>query len=129
MSDYLPDLRQGDEYTLCIDMSNDGVNPVDLTGYKAWFTLKADLSDGDSQAALQFSCVAGSEESDKPEQGLMYMVIPSSIMRNVMPGIYLYDLQIKRPGAVGEGIKTLLPPWDNPLDMIQVLGQVTQAVA
>jgi len=38
-------------------------------------------------------------------------------------------VQIKRPGADGEGIKTLLPPWDDPNDTIQVLAQITQAVA
>jgi hypothetical protein len=129
MSDYLPDLRQGDEYTLCIDMANDGVNPTDLTGYKAWFTLKKDFADLDSQAALQFSSVAGDNASDTPLLGKIYLVIPSSIMSNVEAGVYFYDVQVKRPGADGEGIKTLLPPWDNPLDTIQVLAQVTRAIA
>ena len=52
MSDYLPDLRQGDEYTLCIDMSGWDAEkkiqvsePVDLTGYKAWLTLKKDFAE------------------------------------------------------------------------------------
>jgi len=129
MSDYLPDLRQGDEYTIAIDMGGDGVNPTDLTNYKAWFTLKKDILDTDEQAALQFSSVAGDESNDDPTHGKMYLVIPSSIMNNVQAGVYFYDVQIKRPGADGEGIKTLLPPWDDPNDKVQVLAQITQAVA
>jgi hypothetical protein len=128
MSDYLPDLRQGDEYTIAIDMSGDGVNPTDLTNYKAWFTLKKDILDTDQQAALQFSSIAGTNDADNPLGGIMYLVIPSSIMANVEAGVYFYDVQIKRPSSPGEGIKTLLPPWDNPNDKIQVLPQITRAI-
>ena len=128
MSNYLPDLRQGDEYTIAVDMSNGGVNPTDLTGYKAWFTLKKDILDTDEQAALQFSSVAGDNAADNPTGGIMYLVIPSSMMNNVEAGVYFYDVQIKRPAAAGEGIKTLLPPWDDPNDTIQVLPQITRAI-
>lgn len=128
MSSYLPDLRQGDEYTIVIDMSNGGVNQTDLTGYKAWFTLKKDILDTDEQAALQFSSVVGANDADNPTGGIMYLVIPSSIMNGIESGVYFYDVQIKRPGAAGEGIKTLLPPWDDPNDTIQVLPQITRAI-
>lgn len=128
MSNYLPDLRQGDECTIAIDMTNGGVNSTDLTDYKAWFTLKKDILDTDEQAALQFSSVAGANDADNPTGGIMYLVIPSSIMNNVEAGVYFYDVQIKRPGSAGEGIKTLLPPWDDPNDTIQVLPQITRAI-
>lgn len=135
MSNYLPDLRQGDEYIVCIDMSGWDAEkkiqvhePTDLTGYKAWFTLKKDFLDTDEQAALQFSSIAGTNDADNPLGGIMYLVIPSSIMSNVQAGVYFYDVQIKRPGSAGEGIKTLLPPWDDPTDTIQVLPQITRAI-
>jgi len=135
MANYCDDLRQGDERVLKIDMSGldeKGVRiapTTDLTDYKFWFTLKKDILDLDVNAALQVSKVAGDSANDTPAEGIVFLTLSSSALANVLPGSYFYDLQMKRPGANGEGITTILPPIYDPIDPIIVYPQVTQAIA
>ena len=135
MANYCDDLRQGDERILKIDLSgldDKGVRiapATNLTGYKFWFTLKKDLLDLDSAAAVQVSTVAGDNENDTPIDGIVFLTLSSSVLANVLPGTYFYDLQMKRPGSDGEGIKTILPPIYDPIDPIIVYPQVTRAIA
>lgn len=135
MANYCDDLRQGDERILKIDMSgldDKGVRiapATDLTGYKFWFTLKKDILDLDENAALQVSTVAGDDVNDTPADGIVYLTLSSLALANVLPDTYFYDLQMKRPGADGEGITTILPPIYDPIDPIIVYPQVTQAIA
>lgn len=133
MANYIDDLRQGDEVTIKIDMSNVDEIPVtpptDLTGFKFWFTLKKDVLDGDELAALQVSTTAGDSDNDDPINGIVYLTIESDVMATVEAGTYFYDLQMKRPSATGKGIKTILPPIGDPIDPIIVYPQVTKAVA
>lgn len=125
MAAFIPDMRVGDEYTLKIQYPA-GTN---ITGYKFWLTLKTNAADLDAAAALQYSTVAGDQPSDEVLNGIAYMVIPSSIMKAVVAGEYLYDVQAKKPGAAGEGIKTLLPPINATDDVVTVFQEITRAIA
>lgn len=125
MAAFIPDMRVGDEYTLKIQYPT-GTN---ITGYKFWLTLKASAADLDNAAALQHSTVAGDQPSDEVLNGIAYIVVPSSIMKAVPAGEYLYDVQAKKPGSAGEGIKTLLPPINATDDVVTVFQEITRAIA
>ena len=125
MAKDITDMRVGDEYTLKIDY---GVG-VNITGYKFWITLKTAVTDTDLQAVLQYSTVAGNEPADDVLNGIAYIVVPSNIMKTVPAGEYFYDVQAKRPGADGVGIKTLLPKITNTDDIVTVFPEITRATA
>lgn len=122
MSAHLPDLRQGDDYTLKI------AYPIatDITGYKFYLTLKNTFLELDADAPLQYSCVAGTGSLDDPLAGICYFTVPASVMALVQAGSYYYDLQAI--STIGE-IQTLAPPIDDYEFKLNVIPQITQAIS
>lgn len=135
MANHLPNMRVGDEYTLKIVIKKEDGTAQDITGYKFWLTLKpgADLNTAaaldDNQAALQQEATAGDQPNDDVVNGVAYLVIPSSVMKDVVAGDYFYDVQAKKPGADGDGIITLLPPITEVDDVLTVYPEITKAIA
>jgi hypothetical protein len=135
MANHLPNMRVGDEYTLKIVIKKEDGTAQDITGYKFWITLKggADLATAaavaDIDAGLQHETTAGDQTDDDLIGGVAYLVIPSTVMQNVVAGDYFYDVQAKKPGANGEGIITLLPPITDVEDVLTVYPDITKAVA
>jgi len=133
MANHIPNMRVGDEYTLEIVIKKKDGSAQDLTGYKFWLTLKAgaDLNAAaaltDDDATLQYSTTAGDNPEDDVVGGVVYLVIPSTTMKNVVAGDYFYDVQAKKPGADGEGIITIVPPITEVDDVITVFPEITQA--
>ena len=120
MANYLEDIRQGDDYTLKV---NFGAN--DITGFEFWLTLKNDFEDTDANAVLQVTSVAGSDPGDDPTHGIAYIRILASQTKQIIPGSYIYDLQVKTTSGL---INTIIPPNSDYKDRVKVIPEVTKAI-
>lgn len=115
MSDYIPDIRQGDTYRIQLDYKG-----LDITGYKHWITLKSDFSD--KTPALQFESVVGDDPSDDPTKGIAFLDIPPNLTATPEQGKYVWDIQVRFPDGFTE---VLLPPKDSFRDKVGVIPKVT----
>lgn len=118
----LEGLRQGDTWRLRLRFPAG----TDLTGYAFWLTLKRDFADADADAVLQVATVAGASAGDEPLNGIVHVVASAPATTQVPPGRYVYDVQVR--AANGE-IRTVLPAWTDYDERVEVLPQVTQALA
>jgi len=125
MAKYLPDMRVGDDYSIQLTVNNTDTTPVDVTGYKFWLTLKADYTLDDTLAALQFSTTAGDNANDDLLNGKVFLYVPGSLTKTVLPGQYYYDIQQK--SSTG-GLSTVLPPIADYRDRLLVVPEVTQTI-
>jgi len=91
--DSLTEIIRGDTLPFTITMSIDG-NPVSIVGDTIYFTLKANKTDLDASAVLQYSYTYTSNTNTLA--GIGDFKVPASSMANVPPGTYYYDLQWKR---------------------------------
>lgn len=122
MQQDIRNIRQGDEYTICIDMGD----TFDLSGYKAQITMR--VHPEANSVVLSQASTAGDSGSDVPARGLMYITIPSSATGSIESGSYCYDIRLKRPGAEGDGIITLLPSIEVPVAWVEVLPQIARSI-
>jgi hypothetical protein len=121
-SKHLPNLRQGDDYTIEIKYPAG----TDITGFKFYITLKSDFEDLDSTAALQYSTVAGDGLLDDPIKGVCFLTVPAAVMAMVVAGSYFYDLQAIAPSGL---VTTLAPPIDDYKYRLSVIPQITRATS
>lgn len=126
MSNYIHIMRAGDDYNLKLVAELDGV-PIDITGYKYWFTVKSAFSNLDSEAVLQFPTVVGDNPNDVAASGVCYISIPGAITKNITAGSYFYDIQ--QLAGINGGISTVLPPATDYKDKLIVIPEVTQAIS
>lgn len=120
MSQFLPDIRQGDRYEISIRYPT-GTN---LTGYRFWFTLKRQLEDADNAAVLQVVCNAGDGQHDEPTNGLVIISALEALTGDTPKGTYYWDVQSRGPDGQ---VKTIAPPAEFYDDKIRVVPQVTRA--
>ena len=120
-SKHLPDLRQGDDYSIEIKYPA-GTN---ITGYKFYFTMKNAFEDLDTAAVLQHSSVAGTSLLDIPLTGVCFLTVPAATTALAPAGAYYYDLQaIDASGHV----MTLAPPIAEYKHKLTVIPQVTMTI-
>lgn len=84
---------------------SDGTTPVDVTSWEIWFTAKAARSDVDGSAVIQKKSIAGTNPSDDPVNGILYLELTSTDT-NVDPQDLYYDFQRVIPAATPD-VKTL----------------------
>lgn len=120
MSQFLPDIRQGDRYEISIRYPAG----TDLTGYRFWFTLKRQLEDADSVAVLQVVSDAGSDIHDEPTNGLVFLSALEYLTGSAPKGSYYWDIQSRGPSGQ---VKTIAPPAEFYDDKIRIVPQVTRA--
>lgn len=111
MAQDLDDFREGRVSTIAIQYPAG----TDITGYKAHFALKEELTD--TAAVLSATSTAGDHDLDDPTEGLMYIAIDAS----VDPGAYFYELAVEDADGVME---TLIPPAARFRDKLRVLPAV-----
>ena len=91
-------LYRGDTRTLKVTITDGAGVPIDITGHKLYFTLKANKTDADIAAALQVSALMPTGANSTA--GIGYLTITSADTNSVTPGRYYYDIQWVQPGPV-----------------------------
>lgn len=119
MAKELTDFRQGDTKLIKL---NFGVG-VDITGYKAWFTLR--VLETDATPTAQAISTAGGNALDDILDGIMYVEMTSAQTKVIPVGKYLWDVQSSIPGSPPQ-ILTVAPSVSRVKEKVSVLIQITK---
>lgn len=110
----LEPLVRGDDWTIKLVLSSGG-QPIDITGYTYYFTLKADLDAADP-GDLQ---VTASSTGSDATSGILYINASRANTTGLEPQTYYYDVQQQ---DVSGTVQTLL------LGKVKVVRDVTRTV-
>jgi hypothetical protein len=77
--------------TTCKDSSG---NPIDITGYSVFFTVKSEPNQPDSDALISKKVTSHSN----PTQGITHITLTHDDT-NIDEGDYIYDFQLVTPGG------------------------------
>lgn len=116
------DIRQGDSFYIEIQYDV-GSDP---TGFTHTFTMRTTWT---APVALQVSETVGSTPAFGDDIYNVYLRIPPEQTALLIPGKYVWDLQVSVPNVDGYGnadIVTLAPSPNNYANMITVVPQVTE---
>ena len=94
----LPDTLRGDSFTIAVEFTDGNGDPVDLTGWILFFTLKFNQLQGDEDAALQKRVIIGGSS--------VVIVFAPEDTNELPPFSYEYDIQLSTPDH--SGIRTFL---------------------
>lgn len=118
MSTLHPDIEiiRGDSETIEFELTDNG-EAVDLTGSEVFFTAKPALTNdaGDTTAVIKKNVTSHSDPTEGKTQ-----IILTSTDTNVTPGIYYYDIQVKKSGNIITSIKAR---------QLEVLADVTRRIS
>jgi len=92
---------RGDDKTWEVQFKNDAGTPIDITGWKVYFTVKEKDSDSDDLAKIK----KDTEVHSDPTQGKSQIVLVPTDTEN-LKGNFYYDIQIKK--ATGEFITVIV---------------------
>jgi hypothetical protein len=116
------DMRQGDVFYIEIEYDIDS-NPI---GFTHTFTMRETW---DSPVALQVEETVGPVPAFGDDIYHVYIRIPPEKTALLVPGKYVWDLQVRIPDTTGYGnddIVTLVPTPNNYNNRITVVPQVTE---
>jgi len=91
----LSPLFRGDSREFSLTFSDDDGKPIDITGWKVYFTLKDSEGDPDSEAILRKDVT----DHHDAEAGNTRIHLDPSDTNGVQPGEYHFDFQIKKPNG------------------------------
>lgn len=91
----LEDFNRGDTWTTQFTLT-DGTNPIDISGYVFWMTLKLDPEVADA-AGVQVSVTASGVDATN---GIVYVTFDPTKTEALTPASYYYDAQMVISGAV-----------------------------
>jgi hypothetical protein len=126
MSNYLPNIRAGDDYSIKLIVQKPDLTLQNITGYKFWLTLKTSFALNDAEATLQFITTVGSNPNDNAAAGECYIYVSGAQTKTIPAGSYYYDIQQK---TLDGGITTIVPPIEDYKDKIIVVPEITKAIA
>lgn len=87
----LSPLFRGDSREYSLSFTDSEGAKIDITGWKVYFTLKKNESDGDSSAQVTKDVT----EHEAPTEGRTKIVLVPSDTDSLEPGDYHYDIQVK----------------------------------
>jgi len=80
---------EGDDFPYEITLTDSTNDPIDLTGYTFYMTIKKNQSDSDDKAILKKTV----STIPNPELGIVTITIDRDDTKNVQSGIYSYDIK------------------------------------
>lgn len=86
-------IYRGDNNTYTFSFKDNKGEPIPITGWKIYFTMKRDLSYSDDEADLKIDVIT----HDDPENGISSIHLSNSQTDELEPAMYFYDIQIKKP--------------------------------
>lgn len=95
----IPEFYRGDTKRYKVTVTDPVTsNPVNITGWKVYFTLKSDKDFTDAEAEAQVIAIAGADAADDVVNGVMYVEL-DSVTSKIEPANYYYDFQAVAPGT------------------------------
>jgi len=85
----ISNFRRGDTKVIKLKLKDNQGNPINLTGAKIWFTMKQNLMQDDSEAAVQKEITNHTNAA----QGESQIVLTHDDTNN-LSGTYYYDIQL-----------------------------------
>lgn len=109
---------RGDDKTVTVTFTDSNGSVINITGYTVFFTVKRkeNLNDSDDTNALISKTVIS---HSSPTQGQTQIVFDSEDTSSIDPGIYYYDLQVKKPSGDIESSSS---------DEFEIIADVTRRV-
>ena len=90
------ELYRGDNKSFTLSFTDAVGDPIDITGWKIYFTMKKSLTQSDAEADLK----EDTEEHDDPENGLTSIHLSNgqtdTLGSSELPTDYFYDIQVKK---------------------------------
>lgn len=84
----------GDDFPYRLTIT-DGTNPINITGYTFYFTVKKNLDDTDAEAVFKKTVTTLTD----PTNGIVIIDIDRTDTLNQTPGEYFYDIKWKTGDA------------------------------
>ena len=89
-------LYRGDNKSFTLHFTDANGDPIDITGWKIYFTMKRTLIQSDAEADLK----QDTTEHDDPENGLTSIHLSNGqtdlLEAGELPTEYFYDIQVKK---------------------------------
>ena len=86
-------IYRGDNSSYTLSFKNNDGTPIDITGWKIYFTMKQHLFQSDEDAALKVDVIV----HDDPVNGKTSIYLTNGLTEKLEPITYLYDIQVKKP--------------------------------
>ena len=85
-------IYRGDNNSYTLSFKDSTNSPIDITGWKIYFTMKQRLDQLDSEACLRTDVTTHDDEIN----GLSSIHLSNGQTDLLIPGIYFYDIQVKK---------------------------------
>jgi hypothetical protein len=86
------DILRGDDVFYRLVFTDSDGQPIDITGWKIYFTAKVKNTDSDDDAVIKRDT---SDPHEDPTQGIAIIHLTTTDT-SITPGKYIYDIQIKK---------------------------------
>lgn len=86
----LNDIYRGDDKVYTVTVKDENQDPIDITGWTIYFTLKKSLTDSDDDALIKKDVTSHIDAVN----GLSEIILLNTDT-DITPGKYYYDIQIK----------------------------------
>jgi len=106
-------IYRGDDKTYTLEFLKDDGSPIDITGWKIYFTMKQHLNMSDDRAGVKVDVTT----HDDPVNGKTSIYLSKEDTTDLLLCVYFFDIQVKK---VGGDILTVMA------GKIKVLGDVTR---
>ena len=103
---------RGDDVTYNLQFKDSTGTPINITGWKVYFTIKLNIDDPDTAAVLKVDVTTHLD----PVNGRTQIKL-TNVQTDILEGAYRYDLQVKKTDGT---INTIM------LDGMKVLADVTR---
>lgn len=94
MSQSLSGLYRGDTLTLSLSFKDSAGDPLDITGWKLYLTIKKNITDTDDDAVVSME----EDTHSDPTGGITSFKVPAADTHDLL-GRHYYDIQVKRPNG------------------------------
>ena len=86
-------IYRGDNNTYTLSFKKEDGTPIPITGWKRYFTMKRELSHSDDEADIRVDVIT----HDDGENGITSIHLSNGQTDKLIPGMYFYDIQVKKP--------------------------------
>jgi hypothetical protein len=86
-------IYRGDNNTYTLSFKDGAGVAIPIMGWKVYFTMKRELSHSDDEADIKIDVT----DHDDGENGITSIHLSNGQTDKLIPGMYFYDIQVKKP--------------------------------